>query len=238
MSYEDLCSTIVHYNDDLFRNIKGIIESQNLFDDLMEDDADFDVAVAASEFDRIESSDPMISRPFEYGIGYPFDAKNWQETRFSTGRDFGVWYGSESLETTFHETVFHWVRFILSSYASENRTITADRRVVLVKCEGLLIKLLGKESDYPDLVNRKNYSFCQGLGEYLVDQGQSGLLVRSARHDGTNAAIFEKNRLSNVRDFCFLTYTMNPTSDRVQVRRTTGERWIVPASPLFEIKRA
>ena len=63
---------------------------------------DWDVAIAAEGQDYIESAAPLITRPFDYGvvITYPFIPHHWQQTRFSDGLHYGVWYGSFEIETT------------------------------------------------------------------------------------------------------------------------------------------
>jgi hypothetical protein len=228
---EELCSSITHYHRDLFRNIKGIRESQNLFDDLIDDEEDVDTAIAATDLSAIETTDAFISRPYDYGVNFPFVTTNWQETRFGAGDRYGVWYGSETLETTIYESVFHWHKWVLASFPDENDVVVGERRVLQVACDAMLINLVGKEDEFPDLLSRRSYTFCQRVGAFLVDQGQSGVLVRSARCDGINAAIFRKERLSNVRDFCSLTYRTNPKVDLVHIERTNGQQWeIVPTA--------
>src|SRR5262249_27007245 len=93
-------------------------------------------------------------------------------------------------------------------------------------CDALLIDLRGRESAFPDLVSRTSYAFTQALGNFLVEQGANGLLTRSARCDGINAAIFRRNRLSNVRDRMLLTYRCNPVQDSCSVERTPGTIWL------------
>jgi hypothetical protein len=68
-------------------------------------------------------------------------------------------------------------------------------------------------------VSRTSYVFTQRLGAYLRDEGSAGLMVRSARCDGTNAAVLTPTVLSNVRDRCFLTYRCSPAEDAVSVLR-------------------
>ena len=62
-----------------------------------------------------------------------------------------------------------------------------DRRVFDVRCEALLIDLRGKEAAYPDLTSRTSYAFTHRVGLYVHEQNLNGLLVHSARCDGTNA---------------------------------------------------
>jgi len=210
--YEGLLTTVVTFSGHLVRNIKGIRESQNLFDDLGDDELDMAVAQAAESQGKVKSRAPLITRPFDYGtvITYPFLPQNWQETRFSDGLSYGVWYGSREMETTVHETVYHWRRFVTDSFSDLDREITADRRVFQVTCQGILVDLRGKEQQFPGLVSRDSYGFTQPLGAYLHEQRQNGLLTPSARCNGINSPIFNPAILSTPVDICFLAYRWNP----------------------------
>lgn len=216
------------YRGDLVRNIKTIRVSQDLYDDLSSDPADWKLAKAAEDAGHTPVASPLITRPFDYGtvITYSFDSANWHGTRFSDGRAYGVWYGSLDLETTVYETAFHWHRFLMDSFAAEDRVITGERRAFDVLCDAALVDLRGWEAACPDLVNRASYAFTHQVGRYLHGNNQSGLLVRSARCDGTNAALFRPDPLSNVRDKAYLTYRCNPVRDRLRVERTPGRRWL------------
>jgi hypothetical protein len=227
-AFGELCSANVEFGDDLVRNIKTIRPSQQLFDDLSDDADDWAIAIAAEAEGRIPTATAVIARPFDYGtvITYSFDAANWQETRFSDGRRYGVWYGSLNAKTTVYETAFHWYRFLADSYPSEDRLITGERRLFDVRCEGLLVDLRGREGSYPGLTDRTSYAFTQSLGSFLVDQGANGVLVKSARCEGVNAAIFRRERLSNVRDKMALTYRCNPARDLCMVERSQGTVWL------------
>jgi RES domain len=230
----ELFAANVGFHDDLVRNIPGIRKSQNLFDDLSNNPADWQIAIAAEGAERIPTTAAMISRPFDYGtvVSYTFDSAHWQATRFSDGSTYGVWYGALDVQTTVYETAWHWYRFVLDSFPGEEREITTDRRVFDVRCDALLLDLRGKEVAYPDLVSRTSYAFTQQVGRYVHQQELNGLLVRSARCDGTNAALFRPERLSNVRDLTFLTYRINVMRDTFVAERTPGRKWLklVPSS--------
>lgn len=234
--YDDLLRRNVAFQGDLVRNIKTIRESQQLFDDLSADPLDWAVATAAEAEERVPTAAAIVTRPFDYGsvIHYSFDPSSWQATRFSDARRFGVWYGSLDAVTTIYETVFHWHRFVMDSYAAEDREITGERRLFDVRCDALLIDLRGREVDYPDLVSRSSYAFAQSLGDYLFDQGANGVLVKSARSAGINAAVFRRERLSNVREKMLLTYRCNPVRDLCNVERAPGDLWMsVKPSSLY-----
>lgn len=223
---QTLIREVAPYRGDLVRNIKGVRVSQDLFDDLAQEAADREVAIAAESATRMSSTAPLISRPFDYGavVTYPFVPHNWQATRYSDGLSYGVWYGALDLETTVYETVFHWHRFVMDSFAALNRTVTGERRVFNVRCDAILIDL--RAVDEPRLVDRRDYGFTWQVGRYLWERAQSGLLAPSARAAGTAAAIFRREVLSGVRDLCFLTYRMNPAEDRVAVERRPGAAWL------------
>jgi hypothetical protein len=226
--YPDLITHAIDFHAGLVRNIKGIRVSQNLFDDLSQEPGDHAVAIAAESATRIPSAAPLVTRPFDYGaaLTYPFVNFNGHATRFSDGLDYGVWYGSLELETTVYETVHHWREFLAASFPGEDREIVSERRVLDARCEAILIDLRGKERREKRLLDRRDLSFPNALGRYLQQQSQNGLMVRSARSDGINAALFTPRVLSRARDLCFLTYRTNPTKDLVRVERTPGRKWL------------
>lgn len=227
-SLGDLLARNVDFHADLLRNIPGIRRSQNLYDDLSSDPADWEIAAAAEGEQRIPTAAAIVSRPFDYGsvITFNFDTAHWHATRFSDGRHYGVWYGSQDVKTTVYETVAHWYRFLTDSFPVEDRSVITERRVLDVRCDALLVDVRRQASRFPALVDRNNYAFCQQLGSYLRAQGQSGLLAPSARCDGINAALFTPDRLSNPRDKLFLTYRCNPALDRCTVERQPDMTWL------------
>lgn len=77
----------------------------------------------------------------------------------------------------------------------------------------------------PELLHPSDYSFSNAVGKYMRDQNQNGLLVKSARCSGINAAIFTEKVLSNVRDHFFLSYIFSPADGGpVRVERARGEQ--------------
>ena len=101
-----------------------------------------------------------------------------------------------------------------------------DRRVVRVFCQGVLVDLRGKETTWPALI-ADGYEFTQPMGAYLRSQHLNGLLVRSARCEGTNLASFTPDILSNPEDVCYITYRFNPKRrGAILVERTAGAAWM------------
>ena len=216
------------FDGDLLRNIKAVRDNKSLCDDLGETDADLQVGDAAAAKGDSAGGD-LLTMPFNYGaaVAYPFVKDNWHHTRFSDGTEYGVWYGSLELETTIHESVYHWRRFVVNSFTQE-RQVVGERRVFKALCQGILFSLLDKETVAPELLHPSDYSFSNSLGKYMRDQNQNGLLVKSARCSGINAAIFTEKVLSNIRDYCFLSYVFSPAQGGpVRVERARGEQILV-----------
>ena len=135
--------TLADVHQDVFRNIVSLRQPQDLFDDLTSDPTEW--LLAQKVEDEIKpppyrSRTPIIDRPFEdaewfNAITWPF--KNWQVSRFSDG-SFGVWYGSESVETTVFESACHWYRSLLSDAGYDRQVVIAERKVYSVACSAAL----------------------------------------------------------------------------------------------------
>lgn len=126
--------TLADIHQDVARNIVSLRQSQDLFDDLTDDPVAWLLAQKVEDEVKpppYRSGTPVIDRPFEdaewfNAIIWPF--KHWQSSRFSDG-SHGVWYGSESVETTVHESSYHWYRGLLGDAGFERMTVIAERKV-------------------------------------------------------------------------------------------------------------
>lgn len=214
---------------DVARNIVSLLQSQDLFDDLTDDPAEW--LLAQKVEDEIKpppyrSSTPIIDRPFEdakwfSAIIWPF--KHWQASRFSDGT-YGVWYGSDSIETTVYESAYHWYRGLLSDAGFDRMTVIAERKVYSVACNAALLDFRKAADDHPDLLHPSNYAFCQSVGARIHREGHPGLLTQSVRRpEGENMAIFNADVLSNPRQNCELTYRLE--NDQILVERQPGVVW-------------
>lgn len=215
---------------DVARNIVSLLQPQDLFDDLSDDPAEW--LLAQKVEDEIQpppyrSHTPIIDRPFEdaewfNAIIWPFS--HWQASRFSDGT-YGVWYGSESVETTVYESAYHWYRGLLSDAGFERMTVIAERKVYSVACNAALLDLRNAVDKHPDLLHPSDYAFCQSVGSRIHREGHPGLLTPSVRRPGgENVAIFNPNVLTNPRDNCQLTYRLE--DDQIVVEKQTGVAWI------------
>ena len=96
--------TLADIRQDVARNVVSLRQSQDLFDDLSADPAEWLLAQKVEDAIKppvYRSRMPIIDRPFEdaqwfNAITWPF--RHWRASRFSDG-SFGVWYGSESVDS-------------------------------------------------------------------------------------------------------------------------------------------
>ncbi len=217
-------------DQDVFRNIVSLRQSQDLFDDLTGDPAEWTLAQKVEQEVKpptYRSRTPVIDRPFEdadwfNAIAWPF--KNWQASRFSDG-SYGVWYGSESVETTVFETAYHWHRRLLCDAGFERETVFAERTLYRVACRGAVLDFRQAATQHPDLLHPSDYAFCQTAGARMHREGHPGLLIPSVRRPaGENIAIFNSGVLSNPRQNCQLTYRLD--GERIVVERLPGTTWM------------
>lgn len=222
--------TLADVHRDVARNIVSLRQSQDLFDDLTDDPAEWLLAQKVEDEVKpppYRSGTPVVDRPFEdaewfNAIIWPF--KHWQSSRFSDG-SHGVWYGSESVETTVHESSYHWYRGLLGDAGFERMTVIAERKVYSVACGAALLDFRKAVDEHPDLLHPSDYGFCQSVGARIHREGHPGLLTRSVRRPaGENVAIFNPGVLSNPRHNCLLTYRLE--GGQIVVERQPGVTWI------------
>jgi hypothetical protein len=176
------------------------------------------------------SRTPLIDRPFEdaqwfNAIAWPF--KHWQASRFSDGT-YGVWYGSDSVETTVYESVYHWYKGLLCDAGFDRQEVIAERKVYWVACGAALLDLRAARNEYPDLLHPSDYSFCQSVGARIHREGHPGLLTPSVRRSaGENVVVFNPGVLSNPRLNGQLTYRLE--GEQVVVEKQPGVTWVTLA---------
>src|SRR5690606_4268126 len=129
-------------------------QSQDLFD-VHANDADAWTLAQHVEVETkpipYRSHMPVIDRPFEEytwfdAIGCPF--KHWQSSRFSDG-SFGVWYGTESVETSVYECAYHWYHGFLSDAGFQHETAVSERKVYRVHCAAALLDFSKTALEHP-----------------------------------------------------------------------------------------
>jgi len=221
---------LVDVHADVARNIVSLRDSQDLFDDLSDDSSDWRLAQQVEEEAKpplYRSPTPIVDRPFEdaawfNAIAWPF--RHWQVSRFSDGT-YGVWYGSDTVETTVHESAWHWVHGLLTDAGFEHESVVAERKVYLVACDAVLLDFRRSTASFPHLLHPVDYAFPQTVGARIHREGHPGLVIQSVRRPGgENAVVFNSRMLSNPRLDCQLTYRLE--GDRITVEKRPGVAWI------------
>lgn len=224
---------LLDVHEDIFRNIVSIRSAQSLFDDLTDSPEQW--GLAQQVVDEVkpppyQSRTPVIHRPFEaaqwFGaIGWPF--RQWQASRFSDGT-FGVWYGSESIETTVHETAYHWFNGLLRDAGfglSRDTGIIGERDLYDVRCDAALLDLRPEIEQHKNLMHKSDYSATQAIGARLNREGHPGLVTQSVRRpQGNNYAILNPNVLSSPRQNCHLTYRLQ--DETISIEKRAGTTWL------------
>jgi len=217
--------TITDFHDDAYRNIVSLRTSADLFDDLSDSPAAWQSAMTLEAASKPHNAHPpVIHRPFEEAacneaIDYPFT--HWLTSRYSDG-SFGVWYGTDTLETSIHETVYHWRQGLLQDAGWEDyEGVAIERKVYRVRCDAALLNFRPRLDAFPALLDPDDYSFTHRVGARLHHDGHPGLVSHSARCAGDVYAIFNARVLSKPRQYCYLTYRMS--AGVVSIERQPGD---------------
>lgn len=222
--------TLVDVHHNVVRNVVSITSSQDLFDDLSGNPTEWALAQQVEDAVKpppYQSRTPVIHRPFEdaawaNAIGWPFS--HWQASRFSDGT-FGVWYGSDSAETSVYETAYHWLRGLLSDAGFEKERVVGERKLYDVACDAALLDLRPLADQYPALRHPTDYSYPQSVGARLHREGHPGLVTTSVRlASGHNHVVFNPGVLSRPRLHCQLTYRLD--GHHIVVEKQPGVVWL------------
>ena len=222
--------TVANVHRDIIRNIVSLRVSQELFDDLTDDPAEWDLAkrVEADVKPRLyRSHPPVIHRPFEdaerfNAIAWLF--KNWQTSRFSDG-SFGVWYGCNSVVASVYESAYHWFRGLLADAGFDTEIVFGERQVYSVSCKAALLDFRHLVDQYPDLLHKTDYTYCQSVGARIHREGHPGLLTSSVRYkSGESYGVFNPNVLSNPRHNCQLIYHLE--GRHIVVKKKPDVTWL------------
>ncbi|MCS5710141.1 RES domain-containing protein [Candidatus Berkiella aquae] len=223
----DLYAKNATVNEDVKRNIPSLRISEDLFDDLYDDNDYKAVAIAAESRVKQDCAPDFIQRGFHYttSVLFPFDSENYQRTRYSDG-SFGCWYGSMELDTTIYETAFHNLKNELNVEGIKE-VIIRERAIYNIFCEGILLDFRELQNHFPKLIH-DDYSYTQQIGRHLATQGHPGLLAPSARKPGgVNVVVFNSQILSNPRVSQYLTYYIDPINQTVRVEKKPNELYLM-----------
>lgn len=216
-----LFDRLTDYDGPVFRNITSLRRSEDLFDDLVEDAAGREAALAADLRMR-PGATGILERGFAYSqaIAYPFASDGTVASRYGDG-SVRVWYGALEEDTALAETCWHQLQQ-LRAIDGVTSPVTRYRAVYRVQARGLFLELRGKEDAHPELLD-DDYAATQAIAKHASAQGLPGLLYPAARWpEGSCLAAFRADPLANPVLLYFLTYRIDPRADEVQVERTPG----------------
>ena len=149
--------------------------------------------------------------------GAPFRLKKAlrPRTRFSDG-SYPVFYSSLDPESAEAELEYRFPKFI--GQPENHRTAYYQR----FSCtfEGTEKDLRPKLPDWPDLVHKSDYTFCNRLGAEAVEPGLDGLVTPSARKKaGVNAPVFKRQAISNPEERGEFAVTLDPITGQVTMKQ-------------------
>lgn len=194
----------------VFRNIPTAHPSKNLFWPAILTNREASILDQVANIgSSIDHNKPQKDRLFQYGYNedtsFCFDAVIISNTRFSDGKP--VWYGSDDLDTSKAEVIFHLKRQALKELGRDVEEYYLDfERVVFegrISFDG--VDLTHKTAAIPGLLeNGPPYPSCSVAGGILRALGSEGLIFASVRRvGGINYAIFERQCVSSSRATCY-----------------------------------
>ena len=210
---------ITAFKGSVFRNMRAIESDNHAFDDLSNSKAARKFAFNLS-LNAVEKS--VLDAAHFNAIDYIFKQSSWESSRFSDG-SYAAWYGSAGLETTFHESAFHWHRKYIQSptnFANSADPIIVRRSVYSVRCDAILIDLRDKALQFPELNDKDliSYSKTQPIGKHIRNQGLPGIISPSSRDPaGENLTIFKPEVLAKASYEKDYFYTFYPHESKIVV---------------------
>jgi len=186
----------------VYRNIATCSPSQELFDDLVDLQEEFDILFdAEASASNVDRNIPGKFRCQQYGniddSLLCFDERFWAWGRFGDG-SFGVWYSAIEEETSIHDTLYHRPELDKNDMINADGPIIQDRRMFSANLSLHSSVDLRTEIDrYPDIVHPDDYTFCQSLGAQAVLTGIASFQTCSARYDGTCVPVFEPSIITD-----------------------------------------
>jgi hypothetical protein len=207
----------------VYRNIATCYPSQDLFDDLVDDDQITTLQRIDSATSGIDHQLPAKCRTFQYReletSLFVFSQPSWWGGRFSDG-SYGVWYGALEEETSIAETLYWSARFVEPDLRNTKNPITRDRRLFQASLRHDCTADLRVCSAYREqLTDPTDYTFCRQIGREAVAQKAGWLLSPSARYPtGTCVPVFTPEAIVSEKTLAFVRFTHALGQDPVWVR--------------------
>ena len=158
------------------------------------------------------NAEELLDAPFRTKIKFR------PQTRFSDG-SFPVFYSSLDADTAQAE-VKHWLpKFI--GQARETRRVYY--RQFSCTFEGQEKNLKSKITDWPDLINDDDYTFCNQIGVEAEKLKLDGIVTISARRKGgDNLPVFFRSAIREPELEVVLAMTFDPGTNRIVVEPLDG----------------
>ena len=136
-----------------------------------------------------------------------------RRTRFSDG-SFPVFYSSLDSATADAEIRYWFPRFC----GNAGTPRTAYYRRFRCTFRGTEKDLRPKAAEWPGLVDKSDYTFCNQLGAEAIQSGLAGLVTPSARHDGAYLPVFRRDAVSDPELLDVAAVTFDPNTGETTVR--------------------
>ena len=136
-----------------------------------------------------------------------------RKTRFSDG-SFPVFYSSLDSATAEAE-IRHWFPHVCGDPGTPR---TAYYHRFNCTFRGTEKDLRPKAAEWPGLVDKTDYTFCNQLGAEATQSGLARLVTPSARHDGANLPVFRRNAVSDPELIDVAAVTFDPNTGETTVR--------------------
>ncbi len=153
------------------------------------------------------NTEELLDAPFQTKIKFK------TRTRFSDG-SFPVFYSSLDAYTAQAE-VKHWLpKFI--GQAKETRKVYY--RQFTCTFEGEEKDLRSKTTDWSNLINDNDYTFCNQIGAEAKKLNLDGIVTVSARHiGGDNLPVFSRSAIRDPELEVLLAMTFDPSTNQIEV---------------------
>jgi hypothetical protein len=215
-----------------YRNIYTIKPSQDLFDDLV-DPEDFPILQTwDNETSQIQHGVSLKDRVFQYGnvaeTLYVFDKNQWSRGRFGDGKTYGVWYGALEKETSVQEALYWVYRNSREDIAASKTPVVIDRKMLVAQIQTERMVDLRTLKEYAEPLVSEDYSFCQTLGAYAVENKINLFLTPSARHPGgTCVPVFSASAIQSDRMVYYIHFTFT-RDGTVQITTDEDRPFVIP----------
>lgn len=237
---EIAATNVETYSGISYRNIYTIINSENLFDDLIQNKPEKNEILQKVENNSSGISHQTIqkNRVFEYGdiessVGNIFN-KPYGEGRFGDGINYGIWYGALDEMTSISEALYHQLQMSRNDfkYNSDVDKISVERKMFQVQLDANKIINFTKLKYLHSNLTSDDYTFSHQIGKFLFNDKFDMFLTPSARcEEGICSPVFKSNVIKSEKVLYFMRFIFN-RNGKVEIERISQSKseFIIPNS--------